>query len=267
MRPVVSLGMTGDTPNSAKLVWAEKVGLSPQYAWGGPQQVALADIVMVEGKPALVRYERNLSPTPLHPDGRGLWSNPDGDTVLGAGYEAFAFSADGEQIFVATDAFFSTSSAAVSVEPHTASQAFTDSTVWSWRAPYLHTNVTRYDPPVYGYVDNGYPYPVSKYGHWEEMILPISVGGVPAFAFTSSANLDPPWSDFESTFGLETWILAADRSAPAVQATHLNEPADAPRMLVYPTAFNPQLGGIYVSVAPFLSGAANAPGALFLLCP
>ena len=69
------------------IVWGERVGLHPKYAWGGTLQLATAEIVFVNGLPALVNYRRNLTPSPQHPDGRNLWSNPGGDAVIGAGYE------------------------------------------------------------------------------------------------------------------------------------------------------------------------------------
>jgi len=69
------------------IVWGERVGLHPKYAWGGTLQLATAEIGFVNGLPALVNYRRNLTPSPQHPDGRNLWSNPGGDAVIGAGYE------------------------------------------------------------------------------------------------------------------------------------------------------------------------------------
>jgi hypothetical protein len=264
MRPTLSHGLAGDVSGSAKLVWAERVGISPSYVWGGVLQIATADIVMQGGLPTLVNYRRNITPTPSRPDGQGLWSNPGGNTVIGAGYEVWSFSEDDSLVTFASDVFLSTSDPAVTRSVSPGSQLFTDAIAWRWRGTPSLANLTAYDPLVYNYADNAAPYPISKYGHWEEPVVP-SLGATPPFyAFASSANLAPTWDPYDSaaTLGLETWIVRADRSAPAVKLTHFNEPAAAPHTWAYPTAMDAAARNLYLTVVPALPGG-NPPGAIY----
>lgn len=264
MRPRVSHRTHG---GSARLVWSERVGIKLGYTWGGTLQLARADLVMVDGLPALVNYARNLTPTPTRPDGRGLWSNPGGGTVIGAGYESWDFSETDDLIGVASDTFFSTSSPFVKRTVSPSSQAFTDAIAWLYNTPTpMLFNLTRYDRNLYAYEDNGAPWPAAKYGHWEEPLV-FSEGARPAFyAFASSVNLDPPWNPLEhrETFGLDVWVAPLDRSRPARRVTHVNAPGIAPRWLVYPTDFHPGWQALYITRVPH-EPAANLPGSLWRL--
>lgn len=269
MRPTLSNGFAGDVPGSAKLAWAERVGISPVYTWGGVLQIALADVIFSSGLPALVNYQRNLIPTPDQPDGTGLWFNPGGSTVIGAGYEAWSFSEDDSVLAFASDVFFSTSDPMVNPTVSPTSQAFTDAIAWHWQSPQALTNITAYDAVIYPYADNAASYPISKYGHWEEPVVTSLGAAVPFYAFASSANLTPSWNpgsydSFIATFGLETWIVPVDRSKPAIKVTHFNEPETAERIWAYPTAFNPHDQFLYLTVVPGGPGL-NPPGNIYKL--
>jgi len=268
LRPKLSNRFSGDVPGSVKLILGERVGLSPVYTWGGVLQLAMADVLLSGGLPALVNYEQNLTPTPSDPDGQLLWSNPGGNTVIGAGYEPWSFSEDDSVVTFASDVFLSTSDPAVSRTTSPISQAFTDAIAWNWRrTPSTLTNITRFDAQIYPYVDNAAPLPLSRYGHWEEPIIAFLSASRPFFAFASSANLTPTWNPLDSnTFGLETWVVPADRSAPAMKITRFNEPATAPRTVVYPTAASPTARVLYLSVVPGLARlGTNAPGAIYMI--
>ncbi len=262
MRPALSHALSGTAPNSAKLIFAERVGLSPTYVWGGVLQLAAADLILQNGLPALVNYERNLTPSPASPSGRGLWSNPGGNTVIGAGYETWGFSPDDSLLALASDVFLSTSSPSVMRSVSPGSQAFVDALTWSWRSGSTLTNVTAFDTLVYPYADNGAPSPVSKYGHWEEPIVLSNTTSRQYIAFASSANLSPPWNPAASasTFGLETWVMRADRSAPAQKITRFNE--SRPNTNAYPTAADGST--LFLSVVPQIAGG-NPPGAIYRL--
>jgi hypothetical protein len=267
MRPTMTHGLSGDLQGTAKLIWAERVGASRAYTWGGVLQLAKADVVFGGTGPALVNYERNLTPTETAPQGEGLWSNPGFNTEIGAGYEPWDFSADDALLGVATDAFHSTSSAAVTYATSAFSEAFTDSTAWGWRdsGPSL-SDTTRYDAIAYAYADNAGAYPLSKYGHWEEpTVFSASGAAVPFVAFASSADLSPAWnpSGTGATFGLETWVMRGDRSRPAIQLTQLNQPGA--HVLVYPTSTGPSTDMLYLSVVPSVPGTTNLPGAVYVL--
>jgi hypothetical protein len=267
MRPTMTHAFSGDVSGAAKLVWAERVGASRPYIWGGVLQLAKADVLFSAGGAALVNYERNLTPTAAAPGGKGLWSNPGFSTEIGAGYEPWSFSADDQRAGVATDAFHSTSSTGVTYGTSSFSEAFTDSTTWGWRdAAPSFLDTTRYDALAYAYQDNAGAYPTSKYGHWEEPTV-FSAGGaaVPFIAFGSSANLTPAWdpSSFGATFGLETWVLREDRSQPALQLTQLNRPGA--HALAYPTSVGAGTDTLYLSVVPSLPGSTNLPGAVYSL--
>jgi hypothetical protein len=58
----------------------------PTIAAHFPREVlvsaATADLVFVDGLPVLLSYRRNLTPTPLDPEGQDLWNNPSGTTVI-----------------------------------------------------------------------------------------------------------------------------------------------------------------------------------------
>ena len=154
MRPVCGHHeVNGRTP----VVWAERVGLSPGYVWGGTLQLAMADIVFVDGIPTLVNYRRSLTPTPAAPAGEGLWANRDGNTVIGAGYEAWDISPDDTEILFASDVFFSGSHTAgnwpYGRKTRAWTQAFPDVAAWNWEIPSLE-NITAYRPGVYTYKDN-----------------------------------------------------------------------------------------------------------------
>ncbi len=268
MRPVMSNGLTGDLPGSAKLAWAERVGLSPKYTWGGVLQIAMADVVFSGGLPALAKYQRNITPTPNRPDGQNLWSNPAGNTLIGAGYEAWGFAEGDGHVTLASDVFLSTSDPSTTHAVAPWSQAFTDAIAWGWRPPFQTLiNVTAYDPATYGYSDNAGPYPMKKFGHWEEPIVASRGADVPFFAFASSANLDPPWNPLNSrsTFGLETWVVRADRSRPARMLTRFNQRGSAGRTVAYPTAYDPNERALYLSVVRDFVPGGNPPGAIYRL--
>jgi hypothetical protein len=264
MRPSFSNTFSGDVAGAAKLAWAERVGLSPSYVWGGVLQIARADVVLQGGLPALVNYRRNLTPTPTRPNGVGLWFNPGGSTVIAAGYEVWAFSENDAQIMIASDVFLSTSDRAVTRTVGPGSQAFTDAIAWVWRGAPTLTNITAWDANVYPYADNGAPYPASKYGHWEEPVVASLGSQTPFYAFASSANLSPPWNPLSTaaTLGLENWVVRADRARPAIRLTHFNEPASAPRTWAYPTAMNASTRSLYLTVVPAVA-ASNPPGAIY----
>jgi hypothetical protein len=237
------------------------------YVWGGALQLALADVVMHDNVPALVNYQRNLTPTPSHPDGQGLWSNPGANTVIGAGYEPWSFSEDDTLLTLASDIFLSTSDPGVTRTVSAGSQAFTDAIVWRWGNTQSLSDITAYDQSIYPYADNGATGDLSKYGHWEEPVVAAVGVNAPFFAFGSSANLTPPWNPTDGTtsrdtFALETWIVPTDRSSPAWKLTHFNEPMTAPRAWAYPTAFNPGTGALYLTVVPSKAGT-NPPGAIY----
>jgi hypothetical protein len=164
MRPT-----TGNNERQGKtpIVWAERVGLSPKYSWGGVLQLSTAEIVFKNGLPTLINYRRNLTPTPQHPDGEGLWSNPGGDTIIGAGYEPWAFSRDDKEILFASDAYLPFSRRAGNRTILPWSQAFTDVVSWHWRGDHSLWNVTDYHPQRYAYNDNHGPRRTRHYGHWE----------------------------------------------------------------------------------------------------
>ena len=264
MRPTVSHGLTGSAQQSAQLVWGERVGLLLTYTWAGTLQLSQADVVLQTGIPALVNHRRNLTPSAADPVGQGLWSNPGGDTQVGAGYEPWSFSADDRLIAVATDIFLSSSTNALRSVTNF-SQTFTDVGAWEREpTPGAFSNITDYVPGSYEYMDNAGTDPENEYGHWEEPSV-YSVGAaVPYIAFGSSADLDPAWNplDFPGTFGLETWILRLDRATPAIKLTHFNEPNSAPRRLGYPTAHNSQDDLLILTVVPSIT-AGNPPGAIY----
>ncbi|MBI2893356.1 MAG: hypothetical protein HYY06_07370 [Deltaproteobacteria bacterium] len=259
MRPRASNGAAGSTPGSAKVIWAERVGLSPDYVWAGVLQLAMADLVFEDGLPALVGYEQHLTPTPEHPDGRGLWSNPGGVTTIGAGYESWDFSHDDSLFAFASDAFLSTSNQV----PRSATQAFTDSCVWAWNAdPPSLSNLTRFDAEVYAYENNGFGGEYREYGHWEEpTVFSRPDVDVPWIAFASSADLDPPWSSSD-TFALETWIVRQDRAGAAVRLTDLNGPEVEEKRWSYPTAMHPGEQALYLTVVVGEPGG-NSPGRIY----
>jgi hypothetical protein len=265
MRPKLSQGLSGDVAGSAKLVWAERVGLAA-YTWGGVLQLAMADAVLSGGMPALVNYRRNLTPTPAHPAGEGLWSNPGGATVIGAGYESWGFTEGDQGFLLATDAFLSTSSPAVIQNVSSSSQAFSDVGLWTWRGPASLVDLTAYSPTIYPYADNAGPSPVGKYGHWEEPAVQwTGLDGVSRVAFASSANLTPAWDPLHfSTFGLDVWVVPTDLRGQARKVTHFNEPASAPRAMVYPTAVHSD-GSLYLTYAPSTGAGTNPPGRLYRL--
>lgn len=266
MRPTFANNLSGDVAGSAKLAWAERVGISPAYIWGGTLQIAMADVALQNGLPALVNYRRNLTPSPARPDGVGLWSNPGGNAVVGAGYEIWSFTADDSLMLFASDVFLSTSDPAVKRAIGPSSQLYPDTIAWRWRGTAALTDITAWDANVYPYKDNGGAYPNSKYGHWEESAIASLGSGTPFYAFSSSANLTPAWNPPASaaTMGLETWLVRADRSKPAVKLTHFNEPATAPRTWAYPTAMNPTTRDLYLTVVPDTPGG-NPPGAIYVV--
>jgi hypothetical protein len=262
MRPGLSHALNGDVAGSAKLIWAERVGMDANYTWAGVLQLAKADLLLTAGMPALVSYQDNLTPIAAAPAGKDLWSNPGGRTDIGAGYEAWGFSADDSLAAVATDAFHSTSSPSVTYVTFAASEAFTDSTAWGWMdASPSFSDTTRYDAAVYAYADNAAPSPVDKYGQWEEpTVFSDASAAIPYIAFGSSADLTPAWNPASSgTIGLETWVLRQDRTAPALQLTHFN--ASGPRIYAYPTSVDPS-GALYLEVVP---AGADLPGAVYTL--
>lgn len=264
MRPTLSHGLTGSAPQSAQLLWGERVGLLPTYTWGGTLQLSQADVVLQGDLPALVSYQRNLTPTSTNPAGQGLWSNPGGNAVVGAGYEPWSFSEDDSRVAIATDVFLS-SSTNVARTVTTFSQTFTDVGAWDREpTPRELNNITAYVPGSYAYMDNAGAPPINEYGHWEEPAV-YSIGvPIPYIAFGSSADLTPMWDplDFANTFGLETWILRLDRGAPAFKLTHFNEPETVARRLGYPTAHNSRDDLLLLTVVPSIP-AANPPGAIY----
>ncbi|MGH8133887.1 MAG: hypothetical protein ACRETP_11775 [Steroidobacteraceae bacterium] len=248
------------------LSWGERVGINGKYTWAGPLQLAVADIVLVDGLPTLVNYQRNVTPTPEHPDGRHLWSNPGGGEMIGAGYEPWTFSGDDACLGIATDAFLSTSRRGVSQKVSPTSQAFTDVAVWCRNPPSRLSDVTAYDAVIYPYQPNALSGEARYYGHWEEpMVFAADDAGHSLIAFASSANLDPPWNPLKhkDTFGLEIWLVRADRAQPAVRLTYFNDPAR--RVWAYPTAFDARDRRLYITVVPGKMPGANPPGALYTL--
>lgn len=264
MRPTVGNNeREGKTP----IVWTERVGLAPKYTWGGPLQLARADIVFNNGLPALVNYQRNLTPTPPHPEGKDLWANPGGEAVIGAGYESWAFSRDDEEILFASDAClpFSSRSGKRTISPW--SQAFSDVVSWRWRRNPSLWNVTDYHPQRYAYHDNGGPPDTLHYGHWEEpAVYLLSENKADTIAFSSSANLIPPWNPMNhlSTFGLDVWLVKRNGKTPAKRLTFFNGD-NGPRWLAYPTATDPLDDSLFLTVVPGGKGGENPPGTIYTL--
>jgi len=264
MRATVgNLERGGRTP----IVWAERVGLHPKYTWGGVLQLATAEIVFREGLPALTNYRRNLTPTPEHPGGTGLWSNPRGKKVIGAGYEPWAFSRDDARILFASDAClpFSGGDHRKSISPW--SQAFTDVVSWRWKNRQALWNVTARHPRRYAYRPNGGPRATREYGHWEEpAVYLLSERRAGCVAFASSANLLPPWDPMKhrATFGLDVWLTRREVDSPARRLTFFNRHG-GPRKLAYPTACDPRDDTLFVTVVPGGRGGANPPGTIYAL--
>jgi hypothetical protein len=264
MRPTV--GNRVHEGGRVAVSWAERVGLDPTYTWGGPLQLALAQIVLVNDLPTLVGYRRNLTPTPAHPDGRDLWSNPGGRQVVGAGYEPWDYSSDDNCLGVASDVFLSTAKPRVRREVGPSSQAFVD--VGSWcRNPVLEFfDITAHDEYVYNYSPNGAWGQAQYYGHWEEpVVFAADDKGREFVAFGSSANLTPAWNPIrhQKTFGLDTWLVRKDRSSPAARITYFNN--ESKRELAYPTTFDPKTSALYLSVVPGGMGGENPPGAIYII--
>jgi hypothetical protein len=263
MRPTVSPVAGAD---GAPVAWAERVGLDARYTWGGALQLALADLVIADGLPALVRYRRNLTPTPAHPDGSDLWSNPGGHQVVGAGYEAWSFSDDGRRLGFASDVFLSTSDPGLKPTISPISEAFTDVGIWSLQAPAALLDLTAFDPVVYNYRPNGAPGAAGHLGHWEEpSVFVDDAAGRRLVAFGGSADLDPPWDPRRNaaTFGLETWLVPEDRSSPAVRLTYFCDPSH--RAWAYPTAFDRARQTLFLSVAFHPAVGSNPIGEIFEL--
>lgn len=249
------------------IVWAERVGLDPKYTWAGVLQLAMADIIIVDGLPALINYRRNLTPTPSNPDGKDLWSNPAGNTVIGAGYEPWAFSRDDSEILFASDVFLSASHPLGKRKISPVSQAFTDVIFWRWKQPCSLLNVTAYNPMCYNYENNAGPFSVKYYGHWEEpSVYLLSEGKADYIAFASCANLVPPWNPLEhiKTFGLDVWMVRQDQTKPAKRITFLNSNYGE-RWLAYPTATDPQDDSLFLTVVPGGMGGQNPPGTIYKL--
>lgn len=263
MRPTVGNSGTGAL---VPIAWAERVGLDPKYAWAGPLQLAMGGIAFVNGLPTVVNYQRNLTPTPEHPDGKDLWSNPNGNTQIGCGYEPWAFSRDNSRLGVATDAFLSNSSPSVRRGENPGSEAFTDVGSWKWAGNQSFQNMTAYGR-LYPYEPNGAPGEARYYGHWEEPNVFSLSASVPEYmAFGSSANLSPPWNpmDHKATIGLDVWVRRTDGSKSAVRLTHFNG-GRGDRWLAYPTAADPSNNSLFVTVAPGGRPGANPPGAIYTL--
>lgn len=264
MRPTV--GNRVHKSRRVRVSWAERVGINPRYTWAGPLQLAVADLVLVNNLPVLINYQRNLTPTPRHPDGRGLWRNPTGRGPIGAGYESWTFSPDDACLGVATDVFLSTSNPSVKRRISRSSQAFVDVALWCRDPAPRLINITAYERVVYAYRPNGLRGKLKHYGHWEEPVAFASDGkGGEYIAFGSSADLDPPWNPLKhnDTMGLDTWLVRADRRKPAVRLTYFNDRST--RMLAYPTAFNPRTNRLYLTVVPGGMGGLNPPGSVYEL--
>jgi hypothetical protein len=248
------------------IVWGERVGLYPKYIWGGALQLAMAEIVFVNGLPTLVNYRRNLTPSPQHPDGKNLWSNPGGDTVIGAGYEPWAFSKDDTEILFASDVCLSYSNPLGKRDISPSSEAFTDVLSWRWKTePALH-NITAYDRRVYPYHDNAAPGPMRFYGHWEEpAVYLLAEGWTDFIAFASSANHVPPWNPLHhhQTFRLDTWLIRKNRSTVARRITFFNTP-NGRLLWAYPTATDVADNSLILTVVPGGQGN-NPPGNIYRL--
>lgn len=263
MRPTVGNNDQKKTP----IVWAERVGLAPKYTWGGVLQLATAEIVFKNGLPALVNYHRNLTPTPQDPEGKGLWSNPGGNAVIGAGYEPWAFSRNDAEILFASDAClpFSRRAGKRTISPW--SQAFTDVVSWRWKKGHTLWNVTDYHPQRYAYHKNGGPRRTRRYGHWEEpAVYLLSEKRADSVAFASSANLVPPWNPrkHQATFGLDVWLIKRDGKTRARRLTFFNRD-NSSRWLAYPTATDPLDDSLFLTVVPGGRGAENPPGTIYRL--
>jgi hypothetical protein len=258
MRPVTANAVRdGATP----IVWAERVGLSPYYAWGGVLQLAMADVVFVDGLPALVNYRRNLAPTPAAPDGRGLWA---GHTVIGAGYEAWCFSKDDSEILFASDVCLSVSTSGIERTISPSSQKFTDVVAWRWRSPCALRNLTAWDANLYAYENNAAPPPTRYYGHWEEpAVFLLSELHSNDFVFASSAAILPTWNPNNmTTLGLDTWL--GPRGTNAARRLTTYNASGKPRTWAYPTSTDPADDSVYLSVVPGIGGV-NPPGNLYRL--
>ncbi len=288
MRPTVG---NNEHEGRIPIVWAERVGLSPKYCWGGALQLAMAEIVMRDGLPVLTNYERNLTPTPIHPDGKNLWSNPGGNTVIGAGYEPWGFSKEDSEILFASDIFFSQSNHAQRKkifprrrqqqfwkDPNDESwpgkrktmpwtEAFTDVIAWIWKGSPSLEDITAYDSQIYNYRENGGPSYLKYLGHWEEPAIFLVSGKEEEFViFGSSANLLPAWNPLKSkqTFGLDTWIIPQDKTSPARRVTFFNQGLNQ-RFLTYPTTVDSQEHALFLTVVPGRKPGANPLGSIYKL--
>ena len=252
------------------IVWGERVGLDPRYTWGGAVQLATAEIVLVNGLPTLVNYQRNLTPTPLHPDGKNLWSNPGGNTVIGAGYEPWAFSPDDAEILFASDVFLSVRIAgpvAAGWPPKGRkttrwSQAFTDVVAWKWQGSPSLRNITAYNPRIYDYDTNGGSGLVKYLGHWEEPATYAVVGGREYIAFASSqpgAALEPGRAHEDLRVGDVGGSGRPRRPRPAGDEIQWYRRRT---LWAYPTAADWQRHAVYLTLVPGGKGA-NPPGAIY----
>jgi hypothetical protein len=268
MRPTI-----GKLGGELVVAWAERVGLDPAYTASGVLQLAMAGLKFSEdGLPALVNYKRNLTPAPGTPHAaENLWKNPGGMTEIGNLYEPWSFSADGKRLAFASDVFRSTSVPG-SLQPLGAGTAsFMDVVEWKWMdQPAALEDMTRHDALLYPYLANGTPtsdkHAVTKtFGHWEEPAVYMSLEGWEHLAFASSANLSPAWNPLEhnKTFGLETWVMAQDRTSPARKVTSFNT-GPGPRWLVYPTDAQ-GYDGLLLSVVPAGQPGGNPPGSIYRL--
>ncbi|MBA2323251.1 MAG: hypothetical protein H0V92_04250 [Pseudonocardiales bacterium] len=240
MRPTLGNRFVG---GRVPLAVAERVGYSGAYTWGGPLSLALAEVVFSGGLPALANYRRSLAPTPSNPSGVGGWANPGGATVIGAGYEPWAFSDDDSELLIASDVFLQSTSIASATRQKL--QGYTDVLAWKWQAPHALVNLTA-RTANYLYTPNGF----NTYGYWEEPSIYATINGAQFVPFGSSANL--------SAFGLDMWLAPRDLASTFKRITTVNRSGNG-QWFCYPTAFDTQNRTAYLSVVPY-AAFTNPPG-------
>jgi hypothetical protein len=256
-----------ETSDMVPVAFAERVGVDSSYTWLGPLQVAIANIDLSSGMPALVDYQRNFTPTPSNPSGAGLWSNPNGTTKIAISYETWGFSQDDSVLGLASDVFLSTSKSGVQ-QPFTEhSDLFADVVGWKWQSPQSLTDLSAYSS-LYAYPPNAAPAPYNTWGYWEEpLVYSVNAPGPQFFAFGSSADLNPPWNpdggSSSHTFGLETWIEPTDGSKAATKITNFSSPG-AP-MEAVPTSYDPNTNSLILMVANPNGSIPDPPGSVYRL--
>ncbi|MCP5432226.1 MAG: hypothetical protein H6923_03040 [Alphaproteobacteria bacterium] len=260
MRP--TLARTALANGNVALAWGSRVGLDLRYSWGGVQHLATAELAFApSGLPAIVHMRNNLAPTPADPDGGGLWANPGGDTLIGAGYEPWDFTFDGTKLAFATDVFLShkpgvTLDRLPEIDGKVYSQIYVDVAERSVDGMSL-VDLTLYDPEGYAYPDQKTFAPIAKYGFFEEPTAYVELGPNAYAAIASSASADYDQTRYHKTFFLETWLFGSGSPRSARRITDFNAAAFT---WTYPTSFDRRARRLYLTQVPAGQGGGNPPG-------